>query len=510
MKVRTRLNAGFVLVILVTIASLYYINLKIGEMNNVFVELQQEIIPEGISVVEMARTANKTAHLTKEYMLDGDAVTEKELMASLQQLNARSYEHVKSAVNATNIEKFRAQSVQRKVQEFELAIGTIVDMKKRGISLDKLVQEAKQTLHEPLAILLEELEYDKAEHISQINTDMRKIAYMSKLGSNTANIASFMSILLAIFISLFIARSITRPLRALHEGTEIVEKGDFAHRVGTKAKDEIGQLSRSFDKMVRYIQNSTTSITQLHTEVKERKIVEEKLRDAMDAKSKFTSMVSHELRTPLTSIKGNLNIVIKKAGLELDEKMRNFLVVAQNNVERLHRLINEVLDFSKLESGNMEYFHRKQSINPIIEKAVSMQEVAVNSKGLYLKTDLQENISDINCDADKITQVLINLMNNAQKFTEVGGITVGTVKEANALKVFVEDTGPGMKDEDLDKIFAEYQQIVDGNYRKPGSSGLGLAICREIVAGHEGKIWAESVLGKGSKFIFTLPLQTCN
>ena len=245
------------------------------------------------------------------------------------------------------------------------------------------------------------------------------------------------------------------------------------------------------------------------TDITELKKTEEEMREALSIKSAFTSTVSHELRTPLTAIKEGIGIVLDGSAGEINEDQKDFLDTAKRNVDRLHRLINDVLDFTKLESGKAELRMKENDINKTIEEATATQKSVAEGKGLYLKTSLSSDLEKIEFDSDRIVQVLTNLLNNAIKFTAKGGITVESGRDAQekAVRVQVEDTGPGIKKEDFSKLFVEFQQVGGSKYRKPGSTGLGLAICKQIVAGHGGRIWVESVEGAGADFIFTLPLK---
>jgi PAS domain S-box-containing protein len=255
-------------------------------------------------------------------------------------------------------------------------------------------------------------------------------------------------------------------------------------------------------------QGKTTYDLVMISDITERKKDEEKLKEALNIKSKFTSMVSHELRTPLTAIKEGIGIVLEGDAGNINTDQEDFLQTAKRNVDRLHRLINDVLDFTKLESGRAEFRMEENDINKTIQEIVETFQYVIKEKGLYLKTELTPDIEKAHYDADRISQVLINLVNNAVKFTEKGGITIQTRKneEENIIQITVRDTGLGVKQEDIPKLFHEFQQVNQGKYRKPGSTGLGLAICKEIVEKHQGKISVESKERSGSAFGFTLPL----
>jgi len=242
-------------------------------------------------------------------------------------------------------------------------------------------------------------------------------------------------------------------------------------------------------------------------QIAERKRAEEKMIEAMEVKYAFTSMVSHELRTPLAAIKENIDIVLDETAGNINLDQRDFLGSAKKNVDRLGRLINDVLDYQKLESKRMEFHMAPADINEIVrETAESMKSLVVN-QGLSLIINLAENPPKIPLDRDKIIQVLMNLISNAVKFSERGEITISTARTKHGIVVSVKDTGIGIQEKDMPKLFHSFSQIASHIDRKPGSTGLGLAISKEILMIHGGRIWAESVYGKGSIFSFILPIK---
>jgi len=239
-----------------------------------------------------------------------------------------------------------------------------------------------------------------------------------------------------------------------------------------------------------------------------RKEAEEKTKEAARIKSDFASMVSHELRTPLTVIKESVAIVYDGTAGELNPDQKDFLGTAKKNVDRLARLINNVLDYQKLESDFMEFIKVPRDINQIVEEVGQSFKLPLTNKGVQLELDLQPDLPILMLDKDKIIQVLTNLINNAMKFQDKGAITLITEREGeNAVKVSVKDEGIGIKEEDLDKLFKSFSQITTGTARQTGGTGLGLALSKKIVANHNGRIGVTSVYGKGSVFYFVLPVK---
>ncbi|MHC4113835.1 MAG: ATP-binding response regulator [Planctomycetota bacterium] len=233
-----------------------------------------------------------------------------------------------------------------------------------------------------------------------------------------------------------------------------------------------------------------------------------KLKNEAEAKSRFVSTVSHELRTPLTSMKGGVAILLNGTIGEINNKQKELMDIIKRNIDRLGRLINDVLYFQKLECSKMVFDMRENDINKVVKEVEQTMLAPANEKGLNLVTDCDHTLPKITFDRDKIIQVVANIVANAIKFTDKGGITVAANKAGdNIIRVSVKDTGSGIKKEDMPRLFDEFEQLQDINDRKTGGTGLGLAISKEIIEKHNGKIWAESQFGKGTTISFVLPIK---
>lgn len=239
--------------------------------------------------------------------------------------------------------------------------------------------------------------------------------------------------------------------------------------------------------------------------VTDQKRAQEQMKKAIKLKSEFISVVSHELRTPLTAIKEGIGIVYDGSAGKINDEQKDFLDTAKRNVDRLARLINNVLDFQKLESGKIEFNFKENDINEIIKEVAKTMEPPAESKGLKIDIDLDNNIKEFSFDKDKIIEVVVNLVNNAIKFTEKGKITMSSSVDKKDIIIGVADTGSGIKKEDISKLFKSFKQLEQINERKTGGTGLGLAISKKIVKKHKGEMWVESEHGKGSTFYFSLP-----
>lgn len=235
-----------------------------------------------------------------------------------------------------------------------------------------------------------------------------------------------------------------------------------------------------------------------------RDITQEKEMDKI--KDDFVSTVSHELRTPLATMKEFTAIILDEIPGKLTEKQKEYTGIIKGNIDRLARLINNLLDISKIEAGKVELKKLQADIIGLANSVMSALKLEAQSKQIEFKTSFPDTAVNIYFDADKIVQVLTNLIGNAIKFTnERGKITVEVKDEEKEVIVSIADTGIGIAPENLGKMFGKFQQLdrIAGDGAK--GTGLGLAISKDIIELHHGRIWVESKLGQGSKFIFTLP-----
>ena len=236
---------------------------------------------------------------------------------------------------------------------------------------------------------------------------------------------------------------------------------------------------------------------------KELVLANERLKELDKLKSDFVSMVSHELKTPLTAMRTSAQ-VLEAAGIATETK-REMLDIILRNIDRQTNLVNDLLDLSRIESGRMELKFERLSLDSLIADSIESVKQAASVEGIKLDVELPESLASVKGDREKLTQVVINLLNNAIKFTPRSGEIIIKARELNGqVEVKVSDTGIGIPTEDLDSVFNKFYQVDSTLTREAGGTGLGLAICKGIIEAHRGRIWAESELGKGSTFIFRL------
>jgi len=234
--------------------------------------------------------------------------------------------------------------------------------------------------------------------------------------------------------------------------------------------------------------------------------VNKRLKELDRLKDEFVSTVSHELRTPLTSVRAFSEILHDNEDMNQEER-RKYLAIIVKETERLTRLINEVLDLAKIESGRADWFMENIDLTEVIKEAVASTSQLFREKVITLTEMIPSFPITVFADRDRITQVIINLLSNAAKFSPAddGSVIVRIYFKEREIRVEVADNGPGIKPDEQEKIFEKFKQITDLRNGKPKGTGLGLAICRRIIEYHNGKIWVESRPGIGSKFVFSLP-----
>jgi signal transduction histidine kinase/signal transduction protein with GAF and PtsI domain len=231
------------------------------------------------------------------------------------------------------------------------------------------------------------------------------------------------------------------------------------------------------------------------------------LAEASQHKSQFLANMSHELRTPLNAILGYTELILDSIYGDVPEKARGVLDRIQRNGRHLLGLINEVLDLSKIEAGQLVLSLADYSLKNVVETVFTAVEQLAKEKKLAFTLDVASDLPRGHGDERRLTQVMLNLAGNAIKFTDEGEVTIRASAANGSFEVAVRDTGPGISAADQARLFQEFQQADNSITRKKGGTGLGLAISKRIIEMHGGRIWIESVVGQGSTFSFTLPVK---
>jgi signal transduction histidine kinase len=301
---------------------------------------------------------------------------------------------------------------------------------------------------------------------------------------------------------------IVRQIQVLVRATKRVAAGELGVRTGLpQGQGELSQLAGAFDQMAE-------SLERAH----ERRLLEEDLRrknyqleqqnlaiqEANRLKTEFVSMVSHELRTPLTSIQGYAELLLEDE--QIAEEQRESLTLVKKNADRLLGLINDLLDLSRMEAGRVDLHRTSLDLARLIREVAGSLRPLIEAKRQRLRLDLGDALPAVWADADRVTQILTNLISNAHKYTLVeGSITVAARRNDGFVRVDVSDTGIGLSPEDQTQLFTKFFRAQDRSPQAGGGTGLGLVITRLLVELHGGRITVSSAPGQGSTFSFSLP-----
>jgi len=298
------------------------------------------------------------------------------------------------------------------------------------------------------------------------------------------------SVVLALALGLVLSWSLIGPIQRTGARLAEIASGDFSGRLDVPNRDELGSLARNVNRM-------NDELNRLYGE----------LQTASRHKSEFLANMSHELRTPLNAILGFSQVLRQRLFGEVNEKQEEYLDDILSSGNHLLSLINDVLDLSKVEAGQVELEIASFVLNDALEHGVVMVRERAANNGVQLALELAPDVGAVQADERRLRQVVFNLLSNAVKFTPEGGkVVVATERAGGDVHVSVTDTGPGIPEEDRERIFEEFQQTDVGSKQGEGT-GLGLALSRRLVELHGGRIWVESALGRGSRFVFSLPLQ---
>jgi signal transduction histidine kinase/DNA-binding response OmpR family regulator len=344
--------------------------------------------------------------------------------------------------------------------------------------------------------------------------------------NRTITIVLFLIPIAIALIYLMVNKLVRQPVENLAEKAKKFAEGDMSISVDIKTEDEIGILGKTFNYMV---ENVSSTSKKLEEEVKRKTALlnertklltlleraNKELRELDKLKSTFLANMSHELRTPMNAIIGYTDLLIDGVDGTINEDQEKDLRKVAANARHLLQLINDVLDISKIEAGKMKLSPKEIDLKWLVESVLHTFEPQMKLKGLKLTIDIPDGLPLIYGDEDRIREIFINLLSNAVKFTQKGGITISAKLSERAVKpgeppmfmeICVEDTGIGIKEEDIGKIFDKFVQADLTTVRQYEGTGLGLSIARGLVSLHKGIIWVTSKVGEGSRFCFTLPL----
>ncbi len=322
---------------------------------------------------------------------------------------------------------------------------------------------------------------------------------LKDIGSLVLQWATILGVL-AVSVALVMADLISKPLKVLAETARRVQLGDFALRAPVARNDEVGDLARSFNAMLDSLQASNKSLADA------RVLAEEATR----AKSAFLANMSHAIRTPMNGILGMLELL---SLTELEAKQREFSVTAKNSAEALLNVLNDILDFSRIEAGKLAIEHLSFDLRGLVEECVTLFSARAQEKNLHLTTFIPADIpAHVVGDSTRIRQILMNFLGNAVQFTHQGEVALSLRARAEAggrhvVRFDIKDTGIGLTDQERENLFKPFTQAGESTMRNYGGTGLGLAICQRLVKLMNGEIGVDSKIGQGSRVWFEVPLR---
>ena len=314
-------------------------------------------------------------------------------------------------------------------------------------------------------------------------------------------------------LSVLLARHLVRPIKQMRTAAGRIGAGAYGERIELHRRDELGGLADELNRMAVSLQASVQGLEQ-KVEERTRELQQvlaelsrkgRQLEVASQHKSEFLANMSHELRTPLNAIIGFSQVLRQGLFGPVNAKQEEYLDDILSSGNHLLSLINDVLDLSKVEAGQVELEVASFSLREALERGVVMVREPATKQGVRLSLELAPGVHLVEGDERRLRQVIFNLLSNAVKFTPEGGhVVVATASRDHEVLISVTDTGPGIPLEDHERIFEEFQQTNVGVQQREGT-GLGLALSKRLVELHGGRIWVESEPGQGSRFVFTLP-----
>ena len=304
----------------------------------------------------------------------------------------------------------------------------------------------------------------------------------------TVLFSAIVAIIIALTVAYLLSRSITLPISRMQDAAQRIAKGDFSRKVNIKSKDELGQLAKSLNIMAAELQQRM-----------------ENLRRMNRIRTDFVANVSHELKTPLTLIKGYIETLQDKAMNDKD-KAHRFISIIKEHTNRLENIIEDLLSLSELELSKDCLSKTEFNLKKLVDEVTLSFGYALDSKHHSLSVGLQGHDFRIKADRDKIEQVIVNLIDNAIKYTnQAGKINILLIEHQNDITLIVEDNGIGIPQDDIDRVFERFYRVDKARSRELGGTGLGLGIAKHIILAHKGQISIESEINQGTKVFIKLP-----
>ncbi len=474
-----RVLIGYLVLILLVViigAYTYYQMIQIHQFTESILTINNEMMDRSEKLLDLIYSQ---VRYEKKFLISKDDIfyeefqkLQKDFRQTLSEMKPPE-EFPQARLHLKNIEEFY-QAYQSRVHEETKSIKEGSSRTVFSASTNQKEETTQSLIREleKLKVAIRQNSTDKIKKLNAIGTEFRRMGMLI--------IGAF--ILIGIFVSILIKRSITHPVSLLKKKTREIGQGNFKGDLSLVSPPELAELAGAFNLMCN------------------------RLKDLEQMKSDFFSTITHELRSPLSTIKLGMDLL--KEGVEgpITDGQRELLSGIQKECLRLMGLVNSLLDLSKMEAGMMPFHLQPQPIAPLIEQTLQEMKPLIDSKKIDIQAKMMQGLPDLKMDRERMLQALRNIIGNAVKFTPEGGqIKIAARSVDHGVEVSVADTGPGIPKENLITIFEKFQQVATDRAFPHQGTGLGLAIAKQIITRHGGKIWANSQLGQGSTFFFFLP-----
>ena len=497
-SVHTKLLAGFLIV-----TALFIVMAAVNVQTLVSATRQAQLLDEAHEQVSWAQQSEQALarqmHYTDLALFSQDEAA----IAKILRENNRFNDMLAKLESAGMTEQSLLEQIRASQDE---AMGVVADI--ANAIRDRKLGPVTGELLQRQARLDEEISARVGRLVEAQRTRMTRlrdsVADANRKSLILSSVFAVTAVILALFCGFVISWSFILPVREAETFLDQVAQGTFGKRISVPNRDELGVLAERMNHMSAELQRFDKDQRLAASELVR---LNDQLAQTSKAKSEFLANMSHELRTPMNAILGFTEMLLDGLYGEVPAELKEPLADIQVNGRHLLRLINDVLDLSKIEAGRMELALGEYSIREVVDIVhLSLRSLAAE-KGLEFTTSVPDNLPTAYGDNRRLTQCLMNLAGNAIKFTRKGKVEIGVELDGNDLVYRVVDTGIGIPKEELENVFGEFQQVDATVTREFGGTGLGLSITKKFVEMHGGRIWVDSEVGKGCIFYFAVPLR---
>ena len=511
MKFQLKTFLGFMGITSIFIIFGALLNFQVGSLNPIINQLNEDLEDFDTSeelekltfVIEDSRS--KLVYGPVIFIVNPDELYQQQYELSSQQIFKTVDKAIKRSDNAIDKKIFEnLKETNMKLENTEREVFNLVQENKIEEAKALLVGEEYQSLKESFSLFItkffnnKQMEAnDSFSKLVQVSGAIEKNSLVLKSLTQLILISVASVVIASILLSIFISRSISKPLIKLNTIANDLNKGLFDTKIVIESNDEIGEFSKAFDSVANTMKKNQVLI--------KKQLVKLEVIDKQ--KEEFSSMVTHELKTPLTPIRGYCEILKDESFGTLTKDQINYVEKIDSNARLLERLIGDVLDVQKLDMGKMSFNKKSFDMCNFLDRLKQDSSHLMKDKGIeFVVTDSLK--TTLKTDQLRLLQILENLIRNSVDFvpSKNGKIEVG-VKQENGKMIFrVKDNGVGISKEKQQNIFKKFYQVDTSHTRKHGGTGLGLVVCKGLIEGLGGEIWFESESGKETTFYFSIPI----